>query len=164
MAFCRGHHPRLLRAAPPLHDGGRGAFSLRGKLVRACGLRADGRPTRRLPSALHRDGRVTVRIATGASCQGASARSLQQKLSCPILESAQLGSLFQSPSRATDMLCAAGGSDHLKATTPASDNAHSSTCESPSPCRLSWPSAEATTLDFCELHRRSMTGGAVLFP
>ena len=96
--------------------------------------------------ALHGDERKMVAVATRASRQGTSARSLQEKISCPIRKSAQLGRLLQSPSRATDMLCAAGDPDRVEAPTPATENAPSSTCESASPCWILSASAGATTV------------------
>ena len=149
--FCRGHHCRLAHAALPLPRGWRGSRWLRGKLVRAY-----GRPTGRLPRALPTVETKMVGIASGASLQENSARSLQEKLSCLIRKSARLGSFLHSPSRATHMLCAAGDPRHVKAPTPATEDAPSSTCESASPCRLLWTSAGATTVDLRALHCRSL--------
>ena len=104
-----------------------------------------------------------VGIASCASWQENSARSLQEKLSCLIRKSARLGSFLQSPSRATHMLCAAGDTGHVKAPTLATEDAPSSTCESASPCRLLWTSAGATTVDLRALHCRSLGGGVAHF-
>ena len=102
-------------------------------------------------------------IASGAPRQESPARSLQEKLSCPIRKSAQSCSLLQSPSRATDMICAAGDQDHVKAQTPATENAPSSTCESASPCGLLCTSAGAVTVDLRALHCCSLVGGVAHF-
>ena len=59
-----------------------------------------------------------VGIASGASLQENSARSLQEKLSCLIRKSARLGCFLHSPSRATHMLCAAGDPRHLPRALP----------------------------------------------
>ena len=119
-------------------------------------MRAYGRPTGRLPRALHTVETKMVGIASGASWQENSARSLQEKLSCLIRKSARLGSFLQSPSRAAHMLCAARDPRHVKAPTLATEDAPSSTCESASPCRLLWTSAGATTVDLRAIHCRSL--------
>ena len=105
-----------------------------------------------------------VGIASCASWQENPARSLQEEIYCLTRKSARIGSFFlQSQSRATHMLCAAGGPGHVKAPTPATEDAPSSTCESASPCRLLWTSAGATTVDLRALHCRSLGGGVAHF-